>query len=149
VTTFELVLPKKTHDWVVDQITDISHTTYKLETQQVSRSLGQSCGDIDLTGYLVNVSGPVPLVLDLHITHERFGGCFDPSINGHIHYPNDLDGPLNETTVDYIDNIRQYHTDYNNRHYNTISFMSVITSTSGSLLSEFFSSSLFTNSSGN
>ncbi len=45
--------------------------------------------------------------------------------------PNDLDGSLNEAAADEI---RQYHTDYNNRHSNTISFMSVITSTSGHLL---------------
>ena len=45
-------------------------------------------------------------------------------------YPNDLDGPLNETVTDKIS---EYHTDYNNRSSNTISFMSVITSTSGRL----------------
>ena len=26
---------------------------------------GQDCGDIEITGYLVNVTGPVSLVLDL------------------------------------------------------------------------------------
>jgi hypothetical protein len=35
-----------------------------------------------------------------------------PSINGHLHYPNDLDSPINETADDKV---RQYHTDYNNR----------------------------------
>ncbi len=52
--------------------------------------------------YLVNESGPVSFV---------------------IHHPNDLDGPLNETTTDKI---RQYHSDYNNRPSDDISFMSVI-----------------------
>ena len=32
---------KKTHDWVVDQITDLFHTTHKTKTQQVVRSRGQ------------------------------------------------------------------------------------------------------------
>jgi hypothetical protein len=45
------------------------------------------------------------------------------SINGHLHYPNDLDRSLNEVAADKI---RGYHTDYNNRPSNDISFMSVI-----------------------
>ena len=36
--------------------------------------------DIELTGYLTNTTGPVCLVLDLHITHDRFGSSSDPSI---------------------------------------------------------------------
>jgi hypothetical protein len=31
------------------------------------------CGDIELTGYLANTSGPVPLVMDLRIDHEDSG----------------------------------------------------------------------------
>ncbi len=60
-------------------------------------------------------------------------------------YPNDLDGPLNEVVAEKI---RQYHTDYNNRLSNVISFMTDIPSTSGSLQSEFVSL-LFLDSSGN
>jgi hypothetical protein len=76
----------------------------------------------------------VSLVLDLHITHESWGSTSDPSINGHLHYPNDLDWPLNESVSDKI---RSYRTDYNNRPSNAISFMSTIPSTSGRLHSEF------------
>ena len=83
-----------------------------------------------LTGYLPNTEGPVSLVMDLLITHDRFGSTSDPSINDHLHYPNDLDGSLNE---DVVDKIRQYRSDYNNRPSNSISFMSSIVSTSGSL----------------
>ena len=61
--------------------------------------------DIELTGYLTNTSGPVPLVMET-ITHDRWGSSSDPSINGHLHYPNDLDGPLNETVTDKIDQYR-------------------------------------------
>ena len=32
---------KKVHDWVVDQITDLFHTTHKVKTQQVTRSRNQ------------------------------------------------------------------------------------------------------------
>ena len=74
------------------------------------------------------------LVLDLRIAHERWGSSSDPSINGHLHYPNDLDRPLNE---DVADKIRSYRVDYTNRPSNAISFMSAITSTSGRLHSEF------------
>ncbi len=118
---------------MVDQIDDLFCTTHKVKTQQVSRNRGQRCGDIELVGYLVNEEGPMSLVLDLHIDHDRFGSSSDPSINGHLHYPNDLDGSLKETATDKI---RQYHTDYNNRPSNSISFMSVIVSTSGCLHSE-------------
>ena len=35
---------KKAHDWVVDQLADLFHTTHKVKTQQVVRSRGQRCG---------------------------------------------------------------------------------------------------------
>jgi len=35
-------------------------------------------------------------------------GRSDPSINGHLHYPNDVDRLLNETDTDKI---RKYHGD--------------------------------------
>ena len=103
---------RKAHDWAVEQLVDLVLTTHRVKTQQVVRSRGQRCGDIKLSSYLVNAEGPVPLVLDLRITHERFGSSSDPSINGHLHYPHDLDRSLNE---DVVDKIRQYHVDYNNR----------------------------------
>ena len=43
---------KKAHDWEVDQIADLFRTTHKVKTQQVARSRGQRCGDIELAGYL-------------------------------------------------------------------------------------------------
>jgi hypothetical protein len=38
---------------------------------------GQSCGDIELTDYLANREVPVPLVLDLLFSHDRFGSSPD------------------------------------------------------------------------
>jgi hypothetical protein len=52
---------KKAHDWAVDQLADFFRTTHKVKTQQVARSRGQRCGDIELAGYLANAEGPVPL----------------------------------------------------------------------------------------
>ena len=86
-------------------------TTHRVKTQQVARNRGQWCGDIEFHGHKLP-AGPVPLVLDLHISHERFGSNSDHSINGHLNYPHDLDGPLNECDADKI---QQYRTDYNNR----------------------------------
>ena len=60
---------------------------------------------------LANTEGPVPLVLDLHITHERWGSDSDDSINRHLRYPNDIDRLLNEAVTDKI---RKYRDDYNN-----------------------------------
>ena len=88
----------------------------------------------DYPGYLPNESGPVPLVLDLRIDHDRFGSSSDPSINGHLHYPNDVDRSLNEATTNKI---RKYRDDYTNIPPNGISFMCAIASTSGRLHSEF------------
>jgi hypothetical protein len=54
----ELVLftrvEKKTHDWSVDQLSNLFRTTHRVKTQQVVKSRGQHCGDIELTGYLTN-----------------------------------------------------------------------------------------------
>ena len=74
------------------------------------------------------------LVLDLRITHERWEGSSDPSLNGHLHYPNNLNGPLNEV-VTY--QIRPYLTQYNNRPSIIILVMTVIVSTVGHLHFEF------------
>jgi hypothetical protein len=65
---------------MVDQIADLFHTTHKVKTQQVIKSRGQHCGDIELAGYFANETGPVPLVLDLRIAHDRFGSCSDPIV---------------------------------------------------------------------
>jgi hypothetical protein len=111
---------KKAHYWEVDQLADLFRTTHRVKTQQVARSRGQRCGDIELAGYLANSAGPVPLVLDLHISHERFESSSDPSINGHLHYPNDVDRSLNEAAADKI---RKYRADYNNNPPNAFSFM--------------------------
>jgi hypothetical protein len=78
---------KKVHDWTVGQLVDLFHTTHTAKTQQVVRSRGQHCGDVELVGYLANAAGPVPLVLDLHIAHDRFGSSSDPILNGQLHYP--------------------------------------------------------------
>jgi hypothetical protein len=108
---------KKAHDWMVDQVADLFRTTHKVKTQQVVKNRGQDCGDIELAGFLANETGPVPLVLDLHITHDRVGSSTDPTLNGHLRYPNKLDQSLNDTAADKI---RKYRADYNNRTPNTV-----------------------------
>ncbi len=125
---------KMTHDWMVDQIADLFHTTHRVKTQQVIKSRGHYCGDIEITGYLANEVGPVPLVLDLRIVHDRFGSSSDPSLNGNLHYPHNIDRSLIET-VD--DKIRKYRAHYNKNPPDNVSFMTGIDSTSARLHSEF------------
>ncbi len=72
--------------------------------------------------------------MDLGIVHNRFGSNSDLNLNGHLHYPNDIDRSVNEDTGDKI---RKYRSDYNNNPLNSTSFMTVITNTSGRLHSEF------------
>jgi hypothetical protein len=125
---------KKTHDWMVDQVADLFRTTHKVKTQHVVKSRGQYCGDIDLVGCLANEVGPVPLVLDLRIAHDRVGSIIDPNLNGHLKYPNNFDQSLNDEAADKV---RKYRADYNNRPPSVVTFMSAIVSTSGMLHSEF------------
>ena len=113
---------------------DLFRTTHKVKTERVVRSRGQRCGDVELTGYLVNEAGPVPLVLDLRIAHDRWGSSSDPSINGHLHYPNDIDRSLNEAAADKI---RKYRADYNNNPPSSVAFMPTIASTCGRLHTDF------------
>jgi hypothetical protein len=74
------------------------------------------------------------LVLDLRIAHDRFGSSSDPSLNGHLHYPNDIDKSLNEAVADKI---RKHRADYNNNPPSAVSFMPAIASMSGRLHKEF------------
>jgi hypothetical protein len=102
----------------------------------VVKSRGQYCGDIELGGYLANEVEPVPLVLDLRISHDRVGvgSSTDPNLNGHLKYPNNFDQSLNDETADKV---RKYRADYNNRTPSVVSFMSDIGGTSDRLHSEF------------
>jgi hypothetical protein len=124
---------KKVHDWAVDQLADLFRTTHRVKTQQVVKSRGQHCGDIEIPGYLANDAGPVPLVLDLRLAHDRFGSSSDPTLNGRLHY-NDIDKSLNE---DAYDKIRKYRADYNNNPPNDVAFMPAIAGTNGRLHSDF------------
>jgi len=68
------------------------------------------------------------------MTHERWVNSSNPSLNGHLHYPDDIDRTLNETADDKI---LQFRANYNNRPSHAISFMPAIASTTGRLHCEF------------
>jgi hypothetical protein len=125
---------KKAHDWVVDQLTHLFRTTHKVKTEHVTIIRGRYCGDFELTSYLAKTTDPVSLVLDLLIDHDRFGSSSDPSLNGHLHYPDDIDKSLNEAATDKI---QKYRSDYNNNPHTVVSFIPAVVSTSGRLHSEF------------
>ena len=88
-----------------------------MKTQQVVKSRDQHCWEIEIEGYLSNESGPLPLVLDLRLAHERWGRSADPTLNGNLHYSNDQDRSFNEEDTNKI---RKYRSDYNNRSPNVI-----------------------------
>ena len=125
---------KKAHDWAVEQLADLFRTTHGVKTQQVAKIRGQRCGDIELAAYLANAVGSVSLVLDLRIAHERWGSSSNPSLDGHLHYPSDIDRTLNEAAADKI---LQYRADYNDCPTHSIPCIPVITSTTGCLHGEF------------
>jgi hypothetical protein len=76
----------------------------------VFKSRGQYGGDSEVAGYLVNTAGPVPLVLDLRFAHDRVGGNTDPTLNGHLRYPNNLDKSLNDTGLGgYVVNLSDFY----------------------------------------
>ncbi len=98
------------------------------------KSRGQHCGDVELAGYLTNVTDTVSFVLDLRVAHDRVGSSTDPTLNRQLRYPNNLDQSLNDTATDKV---RKYQDDYNMNPPNTVSFMPTIARTSGRLHSEF------------
>jgi hypothetical protein len=100
----------------------------------VVKTRGHHCGDIELVGYLENETGPVTLVLDLRVPRDRVGSSVDPVLNGHLRYPNNLDQSLNDTVTVKL---RKYRVDYNFNPSRGVGFMTIITSTSGLLHSEF------------
>ncbi len=56
---------------------------YKVSGVMCSASACEHCWSIE--GWIhTNTTDPVSLVMDLHITHDRFGSISDPSPNGHI-----------------------------------------------------------------
>jgi hypothetical protein len=86
---------KKAHDWTVDQLADLFHTTHKVKTQQVVRSRGQRCGDIELSGYLANAAGPVSLVLSESVTdkiRKYRADCNNNPPNNTISFMSDIAG---------------------------------------------------------
>ncbi len=63
----------------------------------------------------------------MNSAHDRVGISTDPTVNGHLRYPNNLDQSLNDAAAEKI---RKYRTDYNNNPPTTVSFIPVIASTS-------------------
>ncbi len=77
-------------------------------------------------------SPPLLLLRDLHTKlisqYDYKEVCAPSQSNGNLRYPNDIDRSLNETVSDKI---RKYRADCNNNPPTSVSFMTVITSTSG------------------
>ncbi len=87
---------------MVEQLDDLFRTTHKTKTVHVTKTRGRHCGDIDLTVLFPSTKGPVSLMVDLRIAHDRYGSSSDPSLNGHFHYPNDIDKLGDKSICDTI-----------------------------------------------
>jgi hypothetical protein len=103
-------LPLHRHSYI-GFILGFASSIHNKQLATADRSRVQPCGDIELSGYLANAAGPVPLVLDLRISHECWGSRSDPTLHGNLHYSNDINRSLNEPSDDKI---RKYRGDYNN-----------------------------------
>ncbi len=86
------------------------------------------------TGWLIKLL--TFLARHMRLKHRRWlkAEVSNPTLNGHLKYPNNLDQSLNEAATDKI---RKYRPDYNNRPPSAVSFIPAIASTSGRLHSEF------------
>ena len=89
----------------------------------MDKNRGQRCVDIEIAAYLSIDMGPVSLLLDLCIAHDRWGSSSNPSLNGHLYYPTDIDRTLNETATDKF---LQYRADYNHRPSHVISLRLIL-----------------------
>ena len=56
----------------------------------------QPAGGCQIQGYLKHHGVERDLVYDLSVTHERWGATDEPSKNGQLCYPDDIDRPLRE-----------------------------------------------------
>ena len=80
---------------------------------------------MEIKNYLRDQAGSRSLVLDLSITHGRYGSSSHPLQHGRLTHPNDVDAPLHLAAQRKIHACRQKCADNQN-----ISFLPAITSTS-------------------
>jgi hypothetical protein len=95
-------------------------------------SAGQRRGDVEVRHYLRDQAGSQSLVLDLSITHDRFGLSSHVQQNGSLSHPQDIDTPLSIAAQPKIAVYRQQYSDNQN-----ISFLPAIVSTSTRKYGEF------------
>jgi hypothetical protein len=119
---------KKAHDWRLINLLTFFAQRIRLKHSrwlkpEVSIVVTSNWRDI----YRMRRARCLWCVLDLRIVQDRFGSSSDPSLNGHLHYPNALDRSINEAAADKI---RKYRADYNNNPPSAVSFMPAIASTS-------------------
>jgi hypothetical protein len=80
----------------------------------VTASAGQRRGDVELRSYLQDAAGRRSLVLDLSMTHDRFGSISHVQQNGLLSHPQDLDAPLSVAAQRKINSYRQQYADNQN-----------------------------------
>jgi len=68
---------------------------------------------VQIKGYLKHKGVERDLVCDLSVTHERWGATDEPSKNGQLRYPDDIDRPLREAAQQKV---LKYQNAYTNDH---------------------------------
>ena len=122
------------HDWAITQLQPLFRSLgHQVRVQTaVTASKGNQRGDVQIQGYLKHNGVERDLVYDLSVTHERWGATDEPSKNGQLCYPDDIDRPLREAAQKKV---LKYQNAYANDH--SITFMPAIASTTGRLHAEF------------
>jgi hypothetical protein len=119
---------------MVTQLGPLFRTTgHKVKAQGITPNSGQKRGDIEIVNDLSDSAGSLNLVIDVSITHDRYGNSSaNPLFDGTLTHPDTHVVPLNEATKRKVN---KYRNTYVNNH--SISFLPAITSTSARMHSEF------------
>ncbi len=72
-SVFSVALPLLIHNKQTRDLLTFSTQRQRLKREQVVKNRGQYSGDVGISGYLDNTTGPVSVVMDLRIVHDRVG----------------------------------------------------------------------------
>ena len=122
------------HDWAITQLQPLFRSlghAVRVQTA-VTASKGNQRGDVEINDYLRHNGVDRTLVFDFSMAHDRWGATDEPSKNGQLCYPYDLNRTVWEAAQKKV---KKYRGTYANDH--GISFLPAIASTTGRLDAEF------------
>jgi len=122
------------HDWAITQLQPLFRSlghAVRVQTA-VTASKGNQRGDVEIKDYLRHNGVDRTLVFDFSMAHDRWGATDEPSKNGQLCYPHDLNRTVREAAQKKV---KKYQGTYANDH--GISFLPAIASTTGRLDADF------------